>query len=209
LQPVFTLFPKLPAEIQQKIWKDAAEDLKPKIVTFSSGPDNIPGLFQACGYTRQLLLKTHERVEQEKDEYNWGFVVLVNFDTDLILLETHDHRFDGWYRLSPFREGVRKFGSWLRKVKKLAINIEQACIEDSIHDRDDEFWPWLERACPLIEEFSIVCDSRITYERGVFGTNTPQVISQLWQLCDLQHSLQVTQRDGVLPGLKFKVMTRA
>jgi hypothetical protein len=104
---------------------------------------------------------------------------------------------------------MRKFGSWLLKVKRLAINMEQDSIEDAIHDQCDEFWLWLQKACPLLKEFSIVCDSRDGYERGNFSSKTAIEVSQLWQLGDLQHSLEVAQKKGVLPGLKFKVMTRA
>jgi hypothetical protein len=138
-----------------------------------------------------------------------GFVLCINFDINLVLLEKFDYRFSGMYRLSPFKEGCRKYDSLLRNIKRLSINFKQADIEDADDDPCNEFWLWLEISCPLIEEFAIICDSRVNYEHGAFSKNAPPEMGQLWMLSRLQRALSAAQKKGILRGLKFKVMTRA
>jgi hypothetical protein len=78
------LFPKLPKELQKKIWEDAAANLYSRLITIAPGGSPPPGVFHASYDSRKAALKNYERHIYRDRNLSAIFPIIVDYEMDFV-----------------------------------------------------------------------------------------------------------------------------
>jgi hypothetical protein len=110
----FTVFPKLPPELQRKVWRHAAQEVEPRLITFAPSGGQIPGILRACHLSRSIAEKNYSFLE-DRVAYEDRFIMPINYDIDIVFLREDN---DVW----AVRNGPPGCHDWLTHIKRLAIS---------------------------------------------------------------------------------------
>ncbi|KAF8854666.1 hypothetical protein BDZ45DRAFT_28966 [Acephala macrosclerotiorum] len=151
---VFTLFKKLPFELQIKIWNHAIADIDPRIVTLAPKSGEVPALLNTCHASRKELRRAFTVLIDLGLQYGQrtGFEALVNYETDTVFLK--EMKYCREYGNNPLSYAMQFYPSFLAPVKKLAIKLQRFEYVDFHRSwvKGCFFWDRLGMACPELEE---------------------------------------------------------
>jgi hypothetical protein len=120
-EKAFTLYPKLPPELEKNIWMFAAQDVKPRLINLGRKYGSIPAILQACHLSRFLAAETYQLLDYKKYDKPNGFTIPINFDIDVVFLpkcmpfEEHYREFTGWFS-TPNESHLVVHGMVIRKA---------------------------------------------------------------------------------------------
>lgn len=111
----FTMFPKLPMEVQSRIWELSLEENRIVKVRFSDRPrsskhdfiSTVPTVLQICQGSRQEGLRHYKLDLVTRHSLNKAYF---NFNTDILYID--------WYEYDIEDERVNKFASLLKKENR-------------------------------------------------------------------------------------------
>ncbi|PMD21940.1 hypothetical protein NA56DRAFT_658425 [Hyaloscypha hepaticicola] len=107
----FPLFPSLPQELQNEIWKLAVEVVEPRLITFLRKKGTVPGLLHACHHSRSIA-KHYKPLTYREHGKNKDWTIIINFKVDVVFLSDD----------MPFKVASIQVASLLNSIEKLAVS---------------------------------------------------------------------------------------
>jgi len=165
----FTLFSKLPIELQLHIWKYGTENLEPRLITFDATKAKgsyVPSLLHTNSETRSQALKRNERVIAGTDSSPFAF--FFDYDADTIILN-----YDRPWLLQHLHKVSPRGRSLLKEVQTIfrAGEVQRVALQMGnwglwMIDRPDPdtkcMWRALERQFPKLEEVTFLIAQKLT-----------------------------------------------
>jgi hypothetical protein len=147
----FTLFPKLPVELQLKIWKEVAN--VPRLVIWILGGSRIPAILQANRESRSIFKKRQHRTivrplfGTKQDNYK----LIIDFEKDILYRKCTLPKITS---MSPTSQSLGKF-SWMKDLKYFGINLHDSAslIE---HYHVPGLWLRLKYMLPNLKQLIVV-----------------------------------------------------
>jgi hypothetical protein len=116
---MFTVFPKLPFELREQIWKSA---IVPRLVHWRPGGGKPPAILHVCSESRAATNKAYERVELKYLRHR-TYGLFINYNLDVL------------YRKQRLPYPAVEPGSlprrlitpeWSKPIKRIAMNLDRA-----------------------------------------------------------------------------------
>ncbi|KAH8786812.1 hypothetical protein F5882DRAFT_439069 [Hyaloscypha sp. PMI_1271] len=123
----FHLFPRLPLELREKVWKDA---MPPQVLTWRQYQP-VPAVLHACYESRTLWLKTHTISHWKTNVFD-RHTAFISRSSDIMYFPDVIPGFKDWTEIPKsidIATGRVTLGRWLHDVKRLAIPYEAAIRE--------------------------------------------------------------------------------
>ncbi|KAF8854672.1 hypothetical protein BDZ45DRAFT_29101 [Acephala macrosclerotiorum] len=225
------LFPELPVELREQIWRCAVKATRNRIVVWRERFSFVPPLLHACHMSRKLFLEEN-RVEYWSRSPLSKSVIFINwehnivfFDDRVVGMKTWDdppkrddrpiRTLDGW--VPHLRQNPQTGGGWLEEIRYLALdsivvedfNKGQGIWKRVLYGPEDNGWERLSILCPKLKKLLVIIEG--VHGREPTGKDTVENLAKLRVIHgkemsrraqDIKAGLEAARGQGMLLELK-------
>ena len=200
----FTLFPKLPVEIQLQIWEACVDQIEPKILCFNwhdqfrnrgwkgqLGPD----LLRVCVNSRAATLRRYQWFEETRDDGTVKNGYFINLKSDIVFFDRSMHLLT--YPPHMIEEELGKVPSWFRYVERFgtATMLPGNDPHGMSWAQFPSFWHRMRAVFPHLKLINLVFNSIAPeFERLVWRWKLK--VGQKKTISDIQSDLQQAQEEN-------------
>jgi hypothetical protein len=209
----FALFPGFPPEIRIKIWKLT---VIPRLVLWRPGGGKPQVTLQVNRESRETVLPYYS-VCFNKYLRNIYYSFWINRADDIIYRKQQLHNLIRMkdFPINPLLGSVFKgpewnIPHWIRLVKRLAVNLDEACAAARNVKRLQNIWTKLQVMCPELEELIVVLYDNLKKD------DTMDALAEVQQgnseqnnmMLDIRNSLEHLRLKGEFLGLRLTFMKK-
>ncbi|KAH7419327.1 hypothetical protein BKA64DRAFT_715831 [Cadophora sp. MPI-SDFR-AT-0126] len=199
----FTLFPKLPGELQLMVWKNAQF---PRIVTLKPGKPQLPALLHVCHDSRKQCIQAGYQLWIR--DMNTGFVISPGHDILLLDKTSFSDSID--YHLNSFHtlrcRSIKR--SMLESIERVALSMDevvriwkQQCIHCFFVSKLQDWFPNVKELIILLRPGPLGS----TYDDLYEVTDSKSTILHS-HILDLRDRFEQAQKEDACKGIELKFM---